>query len=81
MGCISACLCLMGLILVSIAWLVLQTGVARRALVEWWISLVFLQGLKLQKTEIEGQVDRLASEAARDLGLELGKTLKLEWHK
>ena len=73
--------CLMGLILVSGGCLVFQTGVARRAHVEWWISLVFLQGLKLQKTEIEGQVDRLASEAARDLGLELGKTLKLEWHK
>lgn len=40
-----------------------------------------LQALKFQKTQIESEVDRLASEAARELGLELGKTLKLEWHK
>ena len=39
------------------------------------------QTLKSQKKQIEAEVDRLASEAARDLGLELGKTLKLEWHK
>jgi DNA mismatch repair protein MSH2 len=30
---------------------------------------------------VEADIARLASAAARDLGLVLDKTLKLEWHK
>ena len=34
-----------------------------------------------REVEVEAEVDVLAAAAARDLGLELGKTIKLEWHK
>jgi DNA mismatch repair protein MSH2 len=30
---------------------------------------------------VEGRITQLAGEAARDLGLVLDKTIKLEWHK
>ena len=39
------------------------------------------QALKKQKVKMEGELDALAQVAAKDLGLELGKTIKLEWHK
>ncbi|KAG1666042.1 hypothetical protein FOA52_006916 [Chlamydomonas sp. UWO 241] len=40
-----------------------------------------LDDLKASKEGIESEVDSIAHTAARDLGLELGKTIKLEWHK
>ena len=40
-----------------------------------------LKALKSEKAEVEKEVESLAISAARDLGLEFGKTLKLEWHR
>lgn len=40
-----------------------------------------LKSLKSEKVKVENKVESLAKSAAKDLGLELGKTLKLEWHK
>ncbi|GAX83908.1 hypothetical protein CEUSTIGMA_g11332.t1 [Chlamydomonas eustigma] len=40
-----------------------------------------LKSLKDQKSGVEEEVDRIAFEVAKDLGLELGKTIKLEWHR
>lgn len=39
------------------------------------------QALSEQKEAIEGEIATLAAAAAKDLGLVLDKTLKLEWHK
>ena len=39
------------------------------------------QALKSEKEGIEAEIEGLAAKAAKDLGLELGKTIKLEWHK
>jgi hypothetical protein len=40
-----------------------------------------MQSLKDQKSSVEEEINRTAHEVARDLGLELGKTIKLEWHR
>ncbi|KAF8073199.1 MUS1 [Scenedesmus sp. PABB004] len=40
-----------------------------------------LQSLRAEKEEAEAEIARLAAAAAKDLGLVLDKTLKLEWHK
>jgi len=40
-----------------------------------------LETLKSEKDEIEAEIDGLAAAAASDLGLQLDKTIKLEWHK
>eukprot|EP00798_Chlamydomonas_sp_ICE-L_P022047 gene22047-29111_t len=40
-----------------------------------------LQKLRDEKEEVEAEVDRVANSVARDLGLEMNKTIKLEWHK
>lgn len=39
------------------------------------------QALRDEKDEVEADINRLAAAAAKDLGLVLDKTLKLEWHK
>lgn len=39
------------------------------------------QALRQEKDAAEAEIDRLASAAAKDLGLVLDKSLKLEWHK
>lgn len=51
---------------------------------EYLIAATYDEGLaelEGQKTEIESEIQRLAEEAASDLGLVLDKTIKLEWHK
>jgi hypothetical protein len=40
-----------------------------------------LQEVKAERCEVEARIAQLAGEAARDLGLVLDKTIKLEWHK
>ncbi|GMH34046.1 hypothetical protein BSKO_01880 [Bryopsis sp. KO-2023] len=40
-----------------------------------------LEGLSVKKREIEASIDDLFHEAAADLGLIVGKTIKLEWHR
>jgi DNA mismatch repair protein MSH2 len=40
-----------------------------------------LKVLKAEKVKVEHEVESLAKAAARDLGLEFEKTLKLEWHR
>ncbi len=39
------------------------------------------QKLQGEKDRIERQINEAADAAARDLGLQLEKTIKLEWHK
>lgn len=39
------------------------------------------QELRDEKEEIEAEISKLAASAAKDLGLVLDKTIKLEWHK
>lgn len=34
-----------------------------------------------EKDEIESEISRLAGSAAKDLGLVMDKSIKLEWHK
>lgn len=41
----------------------------------------YVQGLRDEKDAIEGEISKLAGAAAKDLGLVLDKTVKLEWHK
>ena len=40
-----------------------------------------MQRLREEKDEVEAEIDRVAYTAAKDLGLELNKSIKLEWHK
>jgi DNA mismatch repair protein MSH2 len=40
-----------------------------------------LQALRDEKDAVDRQINKLASAAAKDLGLVMDKTLKLEWHK
>ncbi|KAG2424130.1 hypothetical protein HXX76_014804 [Chlamydomonas incerta] len=40
-----------------------------------------LGALAERRQEVAEEIEDLAAAAARDLGLELGKTIKLEWHK
>ena len=50
----------------------------------FYIKLAFLaciQELRDEKDEVEADINRLAYAAAKDLGLVLDKTIKLEWHK
>ena len=39
------------------------------------------QALREEKDGVEAEIARLAGAAAKDLGLVLDKSLKLEWHK
>ncbi|KAK9908301.1 hypothetical protein WJX75_005715 [Coccomyxa subellipsoidea] len=40
-----------------------------------------LQGLREEKDKVEATINKLAEDAADDLGLIMDKTIKLEWHK
>lgn len=40
-----------------------------------------LQALRDDKDAVESEIASLAAAAAKDLGLILDKTIKLEWHK
>lgn len=40
-----------------------------------------LQEIQAEKVQVESEIMQLAEEAAKDLGLVLDKTIKLEWHK
>jgi DNA mismatch repair protein MSH2 len=40
-----------------------------------------LQEVKAERSGVEARIAQLAGEAARDLGLVMDKTIKLEWHK
>lgn len=51
---------------------------------EYLISATYDEGLQAlgeEKVEVEAEIQSLAEEVAKDLGLVLDKTLKLEWHK
>lgn len=43
--------------------------------------LSILQTLRQQKEDVDDQITKLAAAAAKDLGLIMDKTIKLEWHK
>jgi len=45
------------------------------------LPLALPQALRDEKDEVEADINRLAAAAAKDLGLVLDKTIKLEWHK
>jgi len=40
-----------------------------------------LEEIQIEKEQVEGEINKLAAEAADDLGLVLDKSVKLEWHK
>ena len=43
--------------------------------------LLLLQSLSSAKDAVEVEIQQIAAAAAKDLGLVMDKTLKLEWHK
>jgi DNA mismatch repair protein MSH2 len=59
----------------------LHVALARPCCVPLPAWVVLLQELRDEKEEIEAEVAKLAASAAKDLGLVLDKTIKLEWHK